>query len=60
MEEMEDLDKSIGHLDKDLKVKEKEWRNPLSISREFDIHPRVTLVGKRSLLQHSALGVPTW
>src|SRR3954462_3054256 len=34
--------------------------NLLPISREFDINPRVTLVGKRRFLQHSVLGVPTW
>ena len=27
--------------------------------QEFDINPRVTLVGKTHLLHHSALGVPT-
>lgn len=32
-----------------------------SIPREFDINPRVILVGKNLLwLRHSALGVPTW
>jgi hypothetical protein len=30
----------------------------LPILREFDINPRVTLVGKIHFLQHSTLGVP--
>jgi hypothetical protein len=29
------------------------------ITREFYINPRVTIVGKKGLLQHSPLGVPT-
>jgi hypothetical protein len=40
---------------------EEEKKNSPSkpIPPEFDINPRVTLVGKIRLLQHYALGVPT-